>query len=129
MVENARAGLAITDAAGGLLYSNKAMAEIHGFPPAAYTGDAFASIAPPDQLRLLKAACALVLTPGDFDQEIRCEHRDGTHFTTRLQRAFLKNPRGDLIGVICILQDPAADRPPWKRGKPAAGGLRPRGGR
>lgn len=121
VVEQAKDGLAITDAGGGLLYANKALAEIHGFQPETYVSEAFAAIAAPDQLRLLKMAGALVAVPGGFDLELRCEHRNGTHFKTRLNRSCVTDAHGNLIGIVFVCRNPSAARPAVKQAKPAQG--------
>lgn len=128
-VEHAPDGLAITDANGSLIYANKAMAGMHGFPPAAHVSEALAAMAPPDQLRLFKAAYGLLVAPGEFEREIRCEQRGGTHFKARLRRLRLQNERGNLIGLIFVFQNPQSARPVKKGGKrrPAGSGSTPAG--
>ncbi len=117
LLAEARNGLAITDGSGRLIYANKAMAEMHGFPPAAFVSNVFAALAAVDQLRFLEAACALIARPGGSDREIDCEHRNRTMFRARLRRSCLEDERGNPIGVIFVFQRSSTARRSAEPGK------------
>lgn len=104
LVAKAEDGLAVTDGSGRLIYGNQALAEMHGFPPLAYVGDAFASRADDEQLRFLEAAGKLLARPGGLDDEIFCEHRSGGRFKARVARLNLDDAQGNLIGVVFLFR-------------------------
>jgi PAS domain S-box-containing protein len=79
MIERSADGIALTDAAGTILYNSPAVERILGFRPQERTGrSAFELVHPDDRKRLQEQIAALLAHPGDsLTTTLRLKHRDG----------------------------------------------------
>ncbi len=102
-VETMQLGVTVTDTSGRILYTNPADARMHGYTPEELIGK---------EVRLFAPAAA----GKPFDQQMLAEMRswrretinarkDGTTFPVHLMSDVVKNPTGEVVGIVTTCED------------------------
>ncbi len=97
-------GIQLTDLDGYIIYSNKAVEEMYGFPSDELIGKHV------NELNADKAFADKVILPvlreaGRWDGELMVEHKNGKKFPIWLTAALIRSDMGDPIAMMGIIRD------------------------
>lgn len=111
VIDNAPAGIVMTDTAGRFTVVNRGALEL--FPPSGITGDASGpvsgySLRRPDGQIIPSVELPLMLSlKGEIivDQEVVIRHEDGKEVTILVNTAPIYGPNGHIIGAVAVMND------------------------
>ena len=104
-VEQSTEGIAVSDVAGNLQFTNHAFAEMHGYSPAELVGKNLSVFHTADQIPAVDAALRAILETGRFRGEILHARRDGSVFPGLMDNSLIKDAEGRAVGMIGTLID------------------------
>lgn len=103
-VEEAPDGIQITDLNGFVIYSNRAVEEIYGFPPYEFKGKHIS------EMNVDPEFASRVIVPGIKKRgrwvgELLVRHKDGREFPIWLTASIVRGSKGDPIAMVGIIRD------------------------
>lgn len=104
-VEQSTEGIALFDLDGRLEYANDAFARMHGYSADELQGRDLSVFHTPEQMPSVDAANQRLKDQGEFRGEIWHVRRDGAIFPSLMHNSLLRDERGRLIGLICMIRD------------------------
>ncbi len=104
-VSQSSEGIALADMTGTVLFSNQALAALHGYLPEDVAGKKLSVFHSEEQLPDFREADRILREEGRFSGEIRHVRSDGTVFPGLMHNSLLLDNAGEPIGIIQTLRD------------------------
>ena len=104
-VEQSSEGIGIINMDGYLLFTNDAMAAMHGYSPRELLGKHVSIFHIPEQMPAVTASLKQLRETGEFKGEIWHARRDGSVFPTHMHNTVMLDESGNKIGMIGTLRD------------------------
>ena len=105
VVEQTAEGMAVSDLAGNLLFTNRSFAKMHGYEPEELQGLHLSVLHVPEQLSQVEEANRTLQETGRFRGEVWHARRDGTVFPTLMNNTLLRDETGKAVLMIGTLAD------------------------
>ncbi|MBN2543930.1 PAS domain S-box protein [bacterium] len=105
MVENSIDGIALSDINNGLVYINKAFAEIHGYTQEEMKYFKISNLHSPEQRKDYTEIIDSIKTRGSWKGELDHFRKDGTTFPTQMSTSLVMDAGGKPSGMLAICRD------------------------